>query len=197
MSNRVCSVFVKFTLLSLVVVTGAGGCGGGDKNCAAGPDGWCWWTYAEPSTTATWVTPPSAASAHALLTAETASVDVSDAGVGFSFGPAKRPVDLTSFDRILFTATASFGFQLGISTNDTAGCSMNFTGGGTKQTYTAEFALCRPFLTDPSKPGFSLASVEATNWGTLWGTASSLDIEIVPDILFCLGTQCTANPLSP
>jgi hypothetical protein len=26
---------------------------------------------------------------------------------------------------------------------------------------------------------------------------SSLDIEIVPDILFCLGTQCTANPLSP
>ena len=27
--------------------------------------------------------------------------------------------------------------------------------------------------------------------------ASSLDIKIVPDILFCLGTQCTANPLSP
>ena len=74
---------------------------------------------------------------------------------------------------------------------------MSFAGSGTKQTYTAEFSQCRPFLIDLSKPGFSLASVETIPWSTLWGITSSLDIEIVPDILFCLGTQCTANPLSP
>jgi hypothetical protein len=54
-----------------------------------------------------------------------------------------------------------------------------------------------PYWHDPSKPAFSLASVTNIHWNTLWGRASSLDIEIVPDVLFCLGTQCTANPLSP
>jgi hypothetical protein len=146
---------------------------------------------------AAWVTPPSAASAHALLTAEPASINLSNAGVVFSFASTKPVIDLTGFDRILFTATASAGFQFGISTSDSAGCSMSFAGSGTKQTYTAEFSQCRPFLIDLSKPGFSLASVETIPWSTLWGITSSLDIEIVPDILFCLGTQCTANPLSP
>jgi hypothetical protein len=197
MSNRICSVFVKFTLLSMVIVTGAGGCGGGDGNCAAGPDGWCWWTFAHPSTTAGWVAPLSASSAHASLTAEPASINLGNAAFGFNFAGDKPLIDLTRFDRIVFTATASTGFGFNVNSSDTAGCGTTFSGSGTKQTYTAEFLQCAPWTTDASKAGHSFASVDDIHWETLWGRASSLDIEIVPDILFCLGTQCTANPLSP
>ena len=197
MSNRICSVFVKFTLLSIVIVAGAGGCGGGDGKCAAGPDGWCWWTFTHPSTTAAWATPPSVSSAHASLTAAPASINLGDAGFGFTFAASGPAVDLTRFDRIVFTATASTGFEFCVSSSDTAGCCMNFSGSGTQPAYTAEFLQCMPYWHDPSKPAFSLASVTNIHWNTLWGRASSLDIEIVPDVLFCLGTQCTANPLSP
>jgi hypothetical protein len=169
----------------------------GGGTCAAGPDGWCWWTFVHPSTTATWVTPSAASSVHVSLTAEPASINLGNAGIGFVFASDRPLIDLTRFDRIVFTATASTGFEFSVSSSDTAGCSMNFSGSGTQQTYTAEFLQCMSYLTDPSKPSFSLASVTNIHWNTLWGRASSLDIEIVPDILFCLGTQCTANPLSP
>jgi hypothetical protein len=163
----------------------------------AGPDGWCWWTWAQPSTTAAWVAPLSASSAHAFLTAEPASINLGNAGFAFTFAASGPAVDLTRIDRIVFTATASTGFGFGVSSSDTAGCGMNFSGSGTKQTYTAEFLQCAPWTTDASKAGHSFAFVRDIHWETLWGRASSLDIEIVPDILFCLGTQCTANPLSP
>jgi hypothetical protein len=188
-----------------VATAAAAGCGsGGGKpagtgadSCAAGPDGWCWWTFTHPSTTAAWVTPLSASSAHALLTAEPASIAVGNAGVGFTFAAGNPLVDLTRFDRIVFTATASWKFGFNVTSSDTAGCGGTFSGGGTQQTYTLNFSECVPWTTDSSKPGHSFASVQDIHWETFWGTASSLDIEIVPDIFFCLGTQCTANPLSP
>ena len=115
MSNRMCSVFVKMTVVSMFVVTAAAaGCGGGGGKgtCVAGPDGWCWWTFTHPSTTAAWVAPPSASSAHAILTAEPAAINIGNAGVGFSFAASGPAVDLTRFDRIVFTATASTGFRI-------------------------------------------------------------------------------------
>jgi len=199
MSNRICLT----RLFVLFVITAAAGCGrggsssAGDGACVTGPDGWCWWTFAHPSTTATWVAPPSASSAHASLTAEPASIGVGNAGVGFTFAADNPLVDLTRFDRVVFTATASWEFGFNVTSSDTAGCNGTFSGSGTKQTYTLNFSECMPWTTDASKPGHSFASVQDIHWETLWGAASSLDIEIVPDILFCLGTQCTANPLSP
>jgi hypothetical protein len=197
MPNRICSVFVKFTLLSMAFVTGAAGCGGGDGNCAAGPDGWCWSIYSNPSTTAAWVAPPSATGAHAFLTAAPASINLGDAGVGFSFAADNPPIDLTRFDRILFTATASTNFALAVGTNLSVGCTTNFSGSGTRTAYTYEFSKCSFWSKDTSLPPYTFARVDRLYWQTIWGTASSLDIEIVPDVLFCLGTQCTANPLSP
>ena len=198
MSNHIC--FVKLAVLFVLAIIGAAaGCGGGgsEGNCVVGPDGWCWWTFAHPSTTATWVTPPSTSSAHTSLTAEPASINVGNAGVGFSFAASGPSVDLSRFDRVVFTAIASTRFEFAVSSSDTAGCSMNFSSSGTKQTYTAEFSMCSPYNTDSTRPAFSPASVTSIHWDTVWGMASSLDIEIVPDILFCLGTQCTTNPLSP
>ncbi|HJX63327.1 MAG TPA: hypothetical protein VJ860_05170 [Polyangia bacterium] len=200
MSNRICSVFAKSAVLLMFVVIGAAaGCGGsgGGGTCVAGPDGWCWWTYTHLSTTAAWVAPPSASSAHASLTAEPASINVGNAGVGFTFAADNPLIDLSRFDRIVFTATASTGFEFVVCSSELSGCASNFSGSGTKQTYTFEFSKCTQFWSDTSKPAFSSASVVNLHWDTLWGTASSLDIEIVPDILFCLGAQCTANPLSP
>jgi hypothetical protein len=169
----------------------------GGGTCAAGPDGWCWWTFVHPSTTATWVTPPSASSVHVSLTAEPASINLGNAGIGFTFAADTPLIDLTRFDRIVFTATASMGFEFNVASSGTAGCDLNFAGSGTEQTYTLNFSECTRWTTDSTQPAFSLASVWYIHWDTLWGTASSLDIKIVPDILFCLGTQCTANPLSP
>ena len=204
MSNRVCSVFVELFVL-FVITAALGGCGSGGSSpvpgvggtCATGPDGWCWWTFVHPSTTATWVTPPSASSVHVSLTAEPASINLGNAGIGFTFAADNPLVDLTRFDRIVFTATASMGFEFNVASSGTAGCALNFAGSGTEQTYTLNFSECTRWSSDSTKPAFSLASVWYIHWDTLWGTASSLDIEIVPDILFCLGTQCTANPLSP
>jgi hypothetical protein len=170
---------------------------GGGGTCAAGPDGWCWWTFVHPSTTATWVAPSSASSVHVSLTAEPASINLGNAGIGFTFAADNPLIDLTRFDRIVFTATASMGFEFNVASSGTAGCLLNFAGSGTEQTYTLNFSECTRWSSDSTKPAFSLASVWYIHWDTLWGTASSLDIEIVPDILFCLGTQCTANPLSP
>ncbi len=169
----------------------------GGGTCAAGPDGWCWWTFVHPSTTATWATPPSASGVHVSLTAEPASINLGNAGIGFTFAADNPLIDLTRFDRIVFTATASMGFEFNVASSGTAGCLLNFAGSGTEQTYTLNFSECTRWSSDSTQPAFSLASIWYIHWDTLWGTASSLDIEIVPDILFCLGTQCTANPLSP
>jgi hypothetical protein len=180
------------------VDTGSGGAGdAASSGCTGGPDGWCWFTYANPSTTAAWVAPPSATSAHTFLNAGPASINLGNAGVGFTFAADNPLIDLSRFDRILFTATASTGFEFVVCSSELSGCASNFSGSGTKQTYTFEFSKCTQFWSDTSKPAFSSASVLNLHWDTLWGMASSLDIEIVPDILFCLGTQCTANPPSP
>ena len=180
------------------VDTGLGGAGdAASSGCTGGPDGWCWFTYATPSTTAAWVAPPSDTSAHTFLNAGPASINLGNAGVGFTFASDNPLIDLSRFDRIVFTATASTGFEFVVCSSELSGCASNFSGSGTKQTYTFEFSKCTQFWSDTSKPAFSSASVVNLHWDTLWGMASSLDIEIVPDILFCLGTQCTANPLSP
>jgi hypothetical protein len=163
--------------------------------CALGPDGWCWSIYSNPSTTAAWVAPPSAAGEHAYLTAEPGNVGT--AGVGFSFAADNPPIDLTRFDRIFFTATASTNFMFSVGSNLTVGCATNFSGNGTRTTYTYEFSKCTLWSRDTIEPPFTYARVDRFYWQTIWGVASSLDIEIVPDILFCLGTQCTTNPLSP
>jgi len=180
------------------VDTGSGSAGdAASAGCAAGPDGWCWWTFVHPSTTATWVTPPSASGVHVSLTAEPASINLGNAGIGFTFAADNPLIDLTRFDRIVFTATASMGFEFNVASSGTTGCSLNFAGSGTEQTYTLNFSECTRWSSDSTQPAFSLASVWYIHWDALWGMSSSLDIEIVPDILFCLGTQCTANPLSP
>jgi len=127
--------------------------------CAAGPDGWCWSIYTHPSTTAGWVAPASASSAHASLTAEPASINIGNAGVGFTFAAGRPAINLARFDRIVFTATASMGFEFSVASSDTAGCSMNFSGDGTKQTYTAQFSMCTPYSMDSTQPAFSLASI--------------------------------------
>ena len=202
MLKRICSVFVKLSVVPIfVVVAAAGGCGGGGNGdgaagnpnpCVVGVDGWCWSVYEQPSTTAAWVTPPSATSVHAYLTSTT---QPNSAGAYF-FSPGD--MDLTRFDRIIFTATASSGFGFGVAGGHSdVGCGTNFSGNGTSTTYTYEFSKCSLWSTNPSEPPFSFARANQFTWQTVWEMASSLDIEIVPDILFCLGTQCTANPLSP
>jgi hypothetical protein len=54
---------------------------------------------------------------------------------------------------------------------------------------------CSTWLTDSTKPKFSFASVSNLNWMTRYGAASNLDVQIVPDVLFCKGTQCTTDPI--
>ncbi|HJX63325.1 MAG TPA: hypothetical protein VJ860_05160 [Polyangia bacterium] len=172
-----------------------GGLGAVAGTCAAGPDGWCWSIYSNPLTTAAWVAPLSDTGAHAYLTAEPGNVGT--AGVGFRFAADRPLIDLSRFDRIIFTATASSSFRLPIGENHTVGCWAQFSGSGTRTTYTFEFSKCTLWSTDTRASPFTFARVDELDWQTIWGTASSLDIEIVPDILFCLGTQCTANPQSP
>jgi hypothetical protein len=167
----------------------------GETECSAGPGGYCWSIYANPSTTAAWVTPPSATGVHAYLTSQPGNSGT--AGVGFRFAANRPLIDLSRFDRIIFTATASGSFALPIGENHTVGCIAHFSGSGTRTTYTFEFSKCTLWSTDTKASPFTFARVDELDWQTIFGTASSLDIEIVPDILFCLGTQCTANPLSP
>ncbi len=156
---------------------------------SAGPNGWCWYTWQNPSSTAAWVVSPSSSTARAYLTT-TSTTD--GAGIGFSFPTS----DLTRFDRIVFKATASTNFDFDMSRSDsTAGCKSDFTGSGTEQTYTFNFADCSPWRSDTSKPVFSFSSVTGMTWRTIYGITSQLDIQVVPDILFCKGTQCTDNPL--
>ena len=183
-------------------------CGAGDgassSVCERGPNGWCWYKWAIPPTSAAWVAPPSASGAHALLTAPAESVNVGNAGIGFNMatdvqeGAPPPVVDLSRFDRIVFTATANTGFQFGPAFGayqKNCGCKTNYTGPGTRQPSAFDFTRCSRYNGDTSKPDFTFARVDALSWSTLWGKVSSLDIQIVPDVLFCAGSECTTNPL--
>lgn len=183
---------------------GSGGDGASSSVCEHGPNGWCWWMFANPPTSAAWVAPPSASAAHVFLTAPAGSENVGSAGVGFSMatdaqeGAPPPAIDLGGFDRIVFTATANTGFEFAVTYGaykDNCGCSTNFSGSGTRQTYTFEFGRCSRFNADASKPDFTFARADAVHWNTVWGQVSSLDLQIVPDVLFCTGSECTTNPL--
>jgi hypothetical protein len=163
--------------------------------CLSGPNGWCWWLYAHPSTAAAWVEPPSVKGAHAVLTALPGSIDAGNAGVGFSLDPGGQSIDLTPFDRIVVQATVSSEFEFTLAnTSGTAGCNRVFTGNGTRQTFELSFATCTRWSTGPA---FDFAAVADMHWSTPWAKASTVDIEVVPDVLFCRGSDCTTNPLQP
>lgn len=156
---------------------------------SAGPNAWCWYTWQNPSTTAAWVVPPSTASVRAYLTT---SSTTANSGMGFAL-----PVtDLTRFDRILISVTTTGQFEFGVARADsTAGCFSAFTGDGTRQIYTFDFTKCSKWTNPATAAAFSFTTVSNVNLSTRWGITGSLDIEVVPDVLFCLGTQCTNNPL--
>jgi len=161
----------------------------GDPGCCGEPDGWCWWKFANGSTTATWVAPLSASSAHATLTTD----GTNTAGIGFNL-----VTDLSRFTQITFTAVASAEFNF-CATSDRAGtasCCSKLPGSGTKQPYTFDFSKCLPWHSDAATPNFTFASVDNIHWDSVSSATSPLDIEIVivPDISFCNAQVCTKSP---
>ena len=161
----------------------------GGPGCCPGPGGWCWWKFANGSTTAAWVAPLSASSAHAILT-----TDGSDnAGIGLNL---LAITDLSGFTQIQFTAVASAGFEFCASSDHdgTAGCCLNFLASRTKQLYTFDFSKCPPYHRDAGTPNFTFASVDNIHWDTVWNVSAQLDIEIVPPISFCNAQGCAISP---
>ncbi|MBN2191804.1 MAG: glycoside hydrolase family 30 protein, partial [Polyangiaceae bacterium] len=96
------------------------------ESCA-GPDGYCWWTHAEASSSAEWIEPLAADTAHVYA----APGQYESAGMGFNLDPGRGTVDLGVYDEFIFDAVVVEGQPFTVSIgNDDAACSWNLTGAG-------------------------------------------------------------------
>jgi len=150
----------------------AGAAGGTGDACLVGPNGTCWFTYADANSLATWVDSPSSTAAHVQLDAAT----YENAGMGFTFNAAGDPVDLSGYDELIFNADVAVGqdFHAGLSAADGAWCTWNLVGLGDSE-YTID--LSSPNLCGPSACGFDL-QVTSVSFG-VWGSSDGVNAEVL------------------